>query len=250
MEIWEQIQNFHLGNPEYAIAYGGDGTLLKQIQFFGMGRRFIPIRNYGCCPLHENRLQKVLDYAKNGQLDKLTTEEGVTFHRPLKTSFVEDRPKAELKPHYAFAEITFKSTDPTSAIRFDVLVNGEEYLSNCISDAIIYASEMGSHGYFKSVTRTIFRGVDNVGLGFLAPTYGINNLILSGSDKVTIRFKRDCKVTVTADKEIFQIHPILGTRIDLEQIHIPTMFIGYKEFCCYECRKNRNSTIVNDMYFT
>jgi hypothetical protein len=248
MEIWEQIKNFHLDNPEYAIAYGGDGTLLKQISFFGMGRKFIPIRNYGCCQKHEHRLQKVLDYAKNGKLDKLAEEEGVTFHRPLKATFVENIKKEETL-HYAFAEITLKTSDPTSAIRFDVLINGERYLENCISDAVIYSSEMGSHGYFKSVTRTIFRGIDNVGLGFLAPTYGINNLILSGNDKVTIVFKRDCEITATIDKEIFRVHPIIGTKIDLEQIRIPTMFIGYKEFCCYECRKNRNSTIVNDMYF-
>ena len=134
-------------------------------------------------------------------------------------------------------------------------MNDRPYLSNCIADAVIYSSEMGSHGYWKSVTRTIFRGKDNVGLGFIAPTYGINNLILSAKDKIEIEFVRKCNLLITAGKSIKKVSisntdyynrfrlTSLGGKYEIK-------LAGYDIFCCYECRKNRNSTILNDMYFS
>lgn len=129
-------------------------------------------------------------------------------------------------------------------------------MENCIADGIIFSSEIGSHGYWKSITRTIFRGVNNVGLGFISPTYGINNIVLTNTDKISIEMVRGATVIVSADKEYKTVDMKdktvdmkVGDIINLEQLIDSVALFGYDIFCCYECRKNRNRINLNDMHF-
>ena len=249
--IEEKLNQFNATHAPYRIEYGGDGALLRAISNKDSSTIIIPIRDYGRCERHKNLFDEIIDDWDSFK-DKLTiTRHNRLFCEPLdldgNVMFQEYEDKVK-----GIAEITMRSEDPTEAVRFNVWVNDKIYLQNCIADAVIYASEMGSHGYWKSVTRTIFRGKDNVGLGFIAPTYGINNLILSANDKVVIEFVRGCNLLITADKFVTRRNVsekynrfLLSSRDGREEVKIA----GYDLFCCYDCRKNRNSTILNDMYF-
>ena len=76
----------------------------------------------------------------------------------------------------ALAEVQVKNKDITSALRFNVFVNGKKYYDNVIADALLASTPLGSTGYWKSITRMIFR--DGYGMTFIAPTVGISSVIL------------------------------------------------------------------------
>ena len=148
----------------------------------------------------------------------------------------------------AIAEIVVKNTDPTEAMRFSVFVNSKAYMNQCIADGFIFASSLGSHGYFKSISRTIFIDPNNVGLAFLSPTYGICNLVARSIDKIKIVFERSTVATVSFDKKFTQMYFDKGFELELEQSCDGVALYGYDIFCCPECRRLRNSTIVNDQW--
>ena len=150
-----------------------------------------------------------------------------------------------MRKHYGL-----KSFDPTEALRFSVIVNGKTYMKQCIADGIIYSSKLGSHGYFKSVTRTLFTDNDSVGLGFIAPTYGICNLVLKSTDIVHVKFERAGTAVISHDKSWESVSVQAGDEVELTQSCEGVSLFGYDLFCCQECRNLRNSTTVNDKYIS
>ena len=146
----------------------------------------------------------------------------------------------------ALNEIQVKSNDITEALRFDVYVNGKKYYENVIADGVLFAAPNGATGYWKSVTRTIFR--DGCGLAFIAPTVGISNLVLKSTDLVKLVLVRDASVALSYDKIKVISDVSKGTEIDMNLSAENLAIIGYEQFMCYDCRKNRNSTILQDQY--
>lgn len=237
----ELIDKFNAENKNWTIAYGGDGTLLKVVEKFGAKKSIIPIRDYARCEKHASLLEDIC-------LGKDTQP----HLKHSKAPFLEARifsPSEDPDETYSgIAEIVLKSYDPTEALRFSVVINNQTYMKQCIADGLIFASKLGSHGYFKSVTRMLFTDDDSVGLGFIAPTYGICNLILKQTDKVCIQLERGTKVSLAYDKNWETIDLPTGAIIDLCQSCEGVSLFGYDIFCCQECRNLRNSTLINDKY--
>ncbi len=241
----ELIDNFEAKHKDIAIAYGGDGTLLKVADAVGLKKGIIPIRNYARCKEHANLLEDVC-------LGKDTTKELKAGLKYTKAPFLEARLIAEGedfdKTYQGIAEIVLKSFDPTEALRFSVVVNNKTYMKQCIADGVIFASKLGSHGYFKSVTRMLFTDDNAVGLGFIAPTYGICNLILKNTDKICIQLERGTTISLAHDKNWETVQLPAGAIIDFCQSCEGVALYGYDIFCCQECRNLRNSTTINDKY--
>ena len=235
MSVEDRIKAFELANKNCVIAYGGDGTLLNVARENSFKKAVFPIRNYGLCDEHTELIDELLGKAKTCRDFKLS------IHPLLNAKFLG-------KEDTAAAEVTVKNKDMTSCMRFDVLVNGKLYMENVICDGVIFATPLGSHGYFKSATRTIFK--NGIGVGFICSTYGINNLVLGLTDKVVLRFVRETEVIVTADKCLHEAELIAaGGEIAVCQDTSSNLSLfGYDMFCCPKCRKNRNSTVVNDQY--
>ena len=237
MNIEDSIKAFEKTNKNCVIAYGGDGTLLEVARANEFKKAVFPIRNYGLCDEHAQLFDELLGKAK------ICRDFKQTIHPLLEVRF-------NGKSDVAAAEVTVKNKDITSCMRFDVIVNDKLYMENVICDGVIFATSLGSHGYFKSVTRTIFKGYDTIGIGFIAPTYSINNLVLELTDKISIRARRDTTIIITADKNI---HTDSFFKVD-DEITITNYaqqnlsLFGYDIFCCPNCRKNRNSTTINDQY--
>ena len=235
MSIEDRIRAFENANKNCVIAYGGDGTLLDVARKTEFKKAVFPIRNYGLCDEHKLLLEELFGKAK------ACREFKQTLHPLLNASF-------NGKSDVAAAEVTVKNKDITSCMRFDLLVNGKTYMENVICDGVIFATSLGSHGYFKSVTRTVFAG-NSIGIGFIAPTYGINNLVLNLADEVTLKFVRDTEVTVTADKCTYGLEKMdAGSAVTVCQATSNLSLFGYSMFCCPRCRRNRNSTVINDQY--
>lgn len=226
-----------------SIAYGGDGELLKVISQVGCKKGIIPIRNYGRCERHARILEDLVDSAN----DRLSLKYS-------KHSFIDCSLNGECKvfPDQAKApvsEVVWKSANPTCAMRFSVYVNEKLYMKQCIADGVIFSTALGSHGYFKSVARTIFNDDNSCGLGFISPTYGLCNLVLKHTDKTKIVLERDVDAFLSGDKCFKTLQCKEGDVLELSLSVEGVALYGYDIFCCPECRKLRNSTLVNDQYF-
>jgi NAD kinase len=234
------ISQFESKNIGFAIAYGGDGELLKVVARYGNKKSIIPIRDYGKCEKHKNLLEDICL-----EKDSNALRHGLKY---TKASFLEIQMNDELVCSKAISEIVVKNVDMTEALRFTVNVNGKEYMRQCIADGIIFASKLGSHGYFKSVARTLFTDDDSIGIGFIAPTYGICNLVLKMTDKVEVAIERKANISISADKSIYSKHLEAGAKMQFKQSCDGVALFGYDMFCCPECRRLRNSTVVNDQW--
>lgn len=234
------ISQFESKNTGFAIAYGGDGELLKVVARYGNKKSIIPIRDYGRCEKHKSLLEDI-----RLEKDSNALRHGLKY---TKASFLEMQMNDELVCSKAISEIVVKNVDMTEALRFTVNINGKEYMRQCIADGIIFASKLGSHGYFKSVARTLFTDDDSIGIGFIAPTYGICNLVLKMTDKVEVVIERKANVSISADKSIYSKHLEAGAKMQFKQSCDGVALFGYDIFCCPECRRLRNSTVVNDQW--
>ena len=224
------------------IAYGGDGELLKVISQTGDKKGIIPVRNYGRCEKHANLLEEIVDGSNEKLVLKYSKHSFIDYAFNNETKLFLNQVKAPV------AEIVWKSANPTCAMRFSVYVNGKTYMKQCIADGVIFSTALGSHGYFKSVARTIFNDNDSCGIGFISPTYGLCNLVLKSTDKVKIVLERSIDSTLSGDKCFKCIEAHEGDELDLQLSVDGVALYGYDVFCCPECRKYRNSTLVNDQY--
>ena len=89
-----------------------------------------------------------------------------------------------------------------------------------------------------------------IGLGFICPTYSLPNIVADEASIVELEVVRDAKLTVTADKiALHGIEAPKGWKINVMDACNNVAIFGYEQFMCPDCRKNRNSTLVNDNYF-
>ena len=239
-DINSKIAEYEKKHKNIAIAYGGDGTILDVVRQTKGDKAIIPIRNYGLCKKHADYLISILDG---------TTEESLklTLCPFLEYTFCNGASKSR-----GIAEVVVKNVDPTCALRFNLYVGEKTYMKNVVADGIIMSTAYGSTGYFKSVARCIFN-MDAIGIAFIAPTQGINNIVLDSTSKVKVEFIRPADVIVTADK--FKDKLIVKTNdfIEVERVPEQVSIFGLNEFHCQECRTLRHSIVedgvkVQDQY--
>lgn len=214
------IEAFAMDDKRIVPLYGGDGTLVSEYRKY-KDKCFLPIRNYGRCTEHAD-INSILK------------------GKPLRQ---QQHWKIEMNGDTAISEVQVRNTDITSAIRFDITVNGKPYAANVIADGIIVSTALGSSGYFHSITNTIFR--DGIGLAFLNPTHAIPHLVLSRVDTVGIKFIRSGTVKLAWDKIVSDETDVNdGDEYFVRSIPECIVTYGRDIFMCNECRRNRNSTIL------
>jgi hypothetical protein len=231
IEIISKITEFENITKNMTISYGGDGTLLETFHK-NPDKGIIPIRNYGCCEKHKNLLNEILN---NKHFKKSNSE----FKLKLGDLIECDQKEA-------MSEIQVISANPTQCLRMNVFINNKKFMDNVIANGIILSTNIGATGYFKSITRTIFR--EGFGLAFICPTYGINNIILNKTDWIDIEFIRSGKAHICWDNIIQKIDIKEGMKKNFKLSCNHVSLFGYDIFMCQECRNNRNSTNINDKY--
>lgn len=244
------ITKFGNINKDVAVLYGGDGTLVGEWRKHRSrkgGRCLLPVRNYGLCQKHLEFYTKFFGI----QEDHNDTECDDTDNLSVK-QFLFPVLRGEFKDkgldNYldALSELSVVGKDPTSALRFNIYVNGKPIVENVIANGVIFATKLGSTGYFKSVARTIF--TEGIGVGFICPTYSVPNIVIGQADKVKFELARRAKLAVTADKLTQEVDAEAGWVLEAMSACDNVSVLGYDHFMCPECRKNRNSTLVNDNY--
>lgn len=222
------------------VLYGGDGTLVGEWRKFSTrkgAKCLLPVRNYGMCQKHKELYTKFF----RGDEDAVSLKQ---FLFPVLRGEFKEAGTANFLD--ALSELTVTSADPTAALRFNIRVNGNLVVENVIANGVIFATRLGSTGYFKSVARTIF--TEGIGIGFICPTYSIPNIIVKLADSVNFELARKSEVMVTADKLHQKVDADAGWRFDIQDACENIPVIGYDHFMCPECRLGRNSTMVNDSY--
>ena len=236
--IEQKIARFEAENKLLKVCFGGDGAIVSSWRDAVKAKKMLfPIRNYGMCEEHAAMLDDLM--RRPEAFNDNRKELKLSLHPPVRCEF-------DGYDELALSEVLVTSDDITVALRFDVLVNGEKYLENVIATSVLAATEFGATGYWSSVTRTIFR--DGIGLAFIAPTVGVDNLILKRTDKVEISFVRGCTAKVAADKLVVsrKFEPCEKIRIESSSENVP--IIGLAQFHCNACRAKRSGTILSTQY--
>lgn len=229
-EVIHDIKIFESQHKNMVISYGGDGTLLKTFHE-NLNKCIIPIRDYGRCQKHKNLFNEIIGVS--------TSELKYELKQKLGDLIECDNEKA-------MSEIQVISANPTQCLRFNVSINNKQFMENVIANGIILSTTIGATGYFKSIARTIFR--EGYGLGFICPTYGINNIVLKRTDNVDIEFIRSGKAHICLDNLITEIDIEEGMKKNFRLASEHVSIFGYDIFMCQDCRNNRNSTNINDKY--
>lgn len=221
-------------NANYLIAFGGDGTLIDAFEFINnqnIDIPIIPIRNSNLCLTHN------LNFYKEALLKNSLVK---TKHSILVGNI--DAINAS-----AISEITIKNENIAQAIRFDVYINNQLYANNIIGDGVLICTSLGSTGYFKSVSNTIFK--NGIGIGFINSTQHINHLVLSENDIIKIKIKRGNAI-LAFDKFIPKNYLMKdNSELIISNGKKLTLF-GYNNFMCQQCRNLRHFAYVNDIFNT
>ena len=229
----KSIDLFESRNKNFKVLHGGDGTLVSEWRN-NRKKCLLPIRNYGMCEKHAKLYDDFLNCRGNIELRQF-------LFPTIKLDLFNNSIDTE-----ALSEIVFMNKDITQCMRINLYINGKTANENVICSGLIFATKLGSTGYFKSVARTIFR--DGIGIAFISPTYSIPNIIVSNVDDISVEFVRSTDVCISCDKMKYERH------MDKEDVFLVNSasnnipIFGYDHFMCEECRRNRNSTIVNDSY--
>lgn len=234
--IIDKLQKWH---NNVKIAYGGDGTLADVWrEAYAKKMPIWPIRNYGLCDCHQKILDTLID---DNQVSFKDMQFKMSIHQ-----LAESNATVSGARRLALNEIQLKDKNITEALRFDVYVNGKKFYKNVIADGILFATPNGATGYWKSITRTIFR--DGCGLAFISPTVGISSLVLKTTDSIKLKLVRDADIVMSHDKIVEDRHFDTGSEFDFQMSTENISIVGYEHFMCFDCRKNRNSTILQDQY--
>lgn len=242
-KLKEGVAKFEAANKNVAVLYGGDGTLVGEWRKFHArkgGKCLLPVRNYGLCKKHLEFYTKFFTTREDSEEDLSVKQ----FLFPILRG--EFRDKGLDNYLDALSELTIVNADQTAALRFNIKVNGKPIVENVIANGVILATKLGSTGYFKSVARTIF--TKGIGVGFICPTYSVPNIVIGAADRIQFELVRRAKVVVTADKLKQEVDAEAGWTLEVVDACDNVPILGYDHFMCPECRKNRNSTLVNDNY--
>lgn len=225
-EISDEIKDSNL-----IISFGGDGTLLETIHKAN-GIPIIPIRNYAQCGNHNplDCINEIEQYIDKNKFNNITNINNLKVF--IDGNYVGD----------AFSEVCLRNINARNAIRFDVFINKLKYVENIIGDGVIVATSYGSTGYFRSITKTMFK--HGVGLAFNNPTQPVTNIITDENFDFLIKLKR-CDANLQLDNIVdksFNITENSIVEIKMSNDNIANiLFLG--QFMCTHCRENRHSGI-------
>ncbi len=161
-------------NPEVVISFGGDGTLMKA-EYLHPGIPKLYLRN-----------------SRIGKLGHQTKENKDILEHIVKGEYsVEETMKLEARVNgkilTGLNDIVIHNENPRNGIRYTVDIDGVPLRGEIIGDGVVFATPLGSTGYYRSITDSSFE----VGIGV-----AFNNST-EQSDHMVIRDSRKIKITIT-----------------------------------------------------
>ncbi|MCA9426047.1 MAG: NAD(+)/NADH kinase [Candidatus Omnitrophica bacterium] len=149
-------------SPEVVISNGGDGALLGAERLYP-GIPKLGLRNSKTSTRHRDTdAQMVLQRLVEGTLRE---------QRFLKL-------EAEVKGRKLIAlnDIIIHNKILSSAVRYEVEIDGRNHMGEIVGDGLIVATPFGSSAYYRSITHSIFQV--GIGLAFNNSIEPVNHLVL------------------------------------------------------------------------
>lgn len=188
-------------NPDVVVSHGGDGTLMRAEYLFP-------------------NIPKL--YLKNSRIAKLghqTKENEVIMSHIVKGEyFVEQVAKLEAavkgKMIVGLNDVVIHNENPRYGIRYEVQIDGVQILGEIIGDGVVFATPLGSTGYYRSITDSSFE----LGIGV-----AFNNST-EQSDHIVIKEDRTIRVKITrgpamcyADNQEESVRLLEGEFVDVKK---------------------------------
>lgn len=210
-------------DPDLVITHGGDGSLL------GAERNYPGVPK---CPIRDRRQNpKCPQHSELSTLEKLFS--GQLQRSNLETLVAVTDSGEELR---AINDLVLSRELLSSAIRYRIVVDGELFRPQVVSDSLVVATPFGSTGYFQSITRGNFR--TGIGLAFNNAMDGIGFSVLSGFARLEVQLLRGPAVLVADnDPRILQLKDggVLQVRLSGRK----TVAYGLDVFRCQDCYQLR-----------
>lgn len=213
-------------SPEEAdliMTHGGDGSLFTAEQKWP-GKLKFPVRDSltaPLCPKHGYGMQ--FELLKNGKLNecRLPKLMGIANGREC----------------YGINDVYLHSRIPAAAMRYNVLIDGNMYAREVVSDAVGCSTVHGSTAYYRSITHSIFRV--GIGLAFSNSTELVNHIVISEQSIVHINILRGEGVLVSDNSsDVIVLKEDDSAEIRQSELSTPTL--GLDIFMCSECRRLRH----------
>ena len=209
-------------SPDLIISYGGDGAMLGA-ELLRPGILKFPIRDRETAPLcGRHSLEKQLDLLLEGRLKKSIL------------------PKLEGKfpgyTGYAVNDVFLHNKNTTSALRYEVMIDGEIYAREVVGDGVGVSTVHGSTAYYRSITHGTFRV--GMGVAFSNSTELMNHLVLREDSVVKVRILRGSAELVVDN--IKAPTPLKeGESVTINMSEKKAVMLALDLFMCPECRKLR-----------
>jgi len=208
---------------ELVIAHGGDGTLLwSERDYPGIPK--LPLRDARTAP-------QCSKHVYDEVLDALLADKLELTVLPKLEGLYQD------KRMLAVNDIFVHNLERASALRYQVLIDGELYANEIVGDSVGVATVHGSTAYYRSITQSIFRV--GMGLAFSNSTEEINHLVISEKSEVAIRVFRG-PALIIADNSPETIEVPEHDEVVIRQAREQAFIYGLKGFMCPECRVLRH----------
>lgn len=208
-------------NPDVVVTHGGDGILLESERTFP-GVPKLPIRYNSICKTcinHETTL--AIKALANGTISR-------TEVRKLSA-------ECEGNLLIGLNEISLHHANPYEAIRFKVMINGQELAKEVIGDGLVVATAFGSRAYYQSITKTIFS--QGIGLAFNNTTVNLSNQHLDDGSTIQVTVNRGPAFLV-ADNNPAMISLSAGQSFKIEQSNETATILGIEQFNTLNCDKS------------
>ena len=212
------------GNPDIIITYGGDGALL------GAEREFPGILKFPVRDSVENNLCKE-HCSYSGQIKKLLDG------KLKKMKLLKLSASCRGKTVKGINDVFIHNSNPVSAIRYRVWIDGEPYGEEIVGDGVGVSTVHGSTAYYRSITHSIFR--TGIGLAFSNSTEVTNHLVLPEDTKIKVRLSRGPAILV-ADNCTDMISLQESDEILFFKTDEFAEVCGLDIFMCQKCRSLRH----------
>ncbi|MCD6547501.1 MAG: NAD(+)/NADH kinase [Nanoarchaeota archaeon] len=175
-------------NPDFVLAYGGDGTLLFAEKLYPNIPKIFVKHKSSCRSCELLNLENVLKKVANGNYkikELIKLEANVNGKKFVALN--------DINIHYI----------PPEALRFFVYVNGKRVNGEFIGDGVVVCTPFGSTAYFKSITRKTFN--KGIGIAFNNTTRFQKPKVVSEDSKIVVEITRGSGVVVADNQKPIKI---------------------------------------------
>ena len=206
-------------NPEVIVTYGGDGTFIgSERQYPGIPKLGIRRRDTSIkCERHQDL--EVLHRLKSRELvlDELLKLEGRNGDRTL----------------LAVNDVILRNSDPRTAVRFRVSLNGHPVTEELIADGLVACTPFGSSAYFRSITRTMIR--TGIGVAYNNCTDLLNHLVIGEDESLEVQLTRGpASMVADNDPELIELGD--ADKITIRRAPDPFRVLAVDTLRCADCR--------------